>query len=379
MPQSISPSFSFQAPPGWVPSISTTPRQLSDGPILPVELMSMVIKELTDNHSLGTLAKLQSTSRAMYNMVTPALYQHITIDQYQAVKLFGLFETFPRSDNSIFLQSTPTDPSVHLIDLHIAHRLRFAFSNTRTLSLKTTRSNSPDPEDIGERLARYKELRLGPGASKSPTLWPRIERCEWVLRPWKEQYILPVIRPREDQDLVESIFKGLHPNQLDVTLPQPWLFRNYDLSSSVAGLQANHINIFNFTACSPGSIPRASSSTTIHFLRVDWGAISHWRDKDIALLNSWTMTSFTSPVDAFADIDELKLVGVLSTLPQFPINFVQTQKEVLDDLEYFLVDEFLDFRLEHGNRHALKITVQPSIEPEGVAGAESRIYTLPRR
>lgn len=155
-------------------------------------------------------------------MATPALNRHIIVDQRQAVELFRLFESFPRSDNTIFLHPAPPDPSAHLINVHLAERLRFFFSNTQSLSLKTTRrSDHPDYEDTKEGLARYKELQSGLVTFNGPTLWPNLKRCEWFVRSWQTlQGYETVYKSEEDEVLLESLFAGSHPNQLVIRIPE---------------------------------------------------------------------------------------------------------------------------------------------------------------
>ena len=386
MSHSIPPSFTFQAPPGWVPSLSTTPRQPSDDPILPAELMSMVIKELTDDHSLGTLAKLQSTSRAMYNMVTPSLYQHIIIDQRQAVHLFRLFEAYPRSDNAWFLHPTPPDPSIHLINVHIAQRLRFFFSNTQTLSLKTTRrSDSLDYGDTEERLARYNDLQTGLITFNGPTLWPKLEKCEWFLRPWpiQEDYNTE-LDSGEDEVLIESIFARLHPNQLVIQIPEflkPYKRLYYDLSSCAKHLRADHIHFFDYVIGTRGPTPRASYSLTVHFRDCRAEELVG-RDEDengLHAISEESLVAFFDPPEPFIDIRELKLIGVPSTLACPLIENPSTHDELLQDLAYYLVDDIMDVRLKHRNFNDLKITIQSDSSPEGEATAVSRIFKLPWR
>jgi hypothetical protein len=48
---------------------------------LPPELMSKVLDYLTHDKCLGTLAKLRSTSSAIYTLVIPYLYRYIIDNQ----------------------------------------------------------------------------------------------------------------------------------------------------------------------------------------------------------------------------------------------------------------------------------------------------------
>jgi len=97
---------------------------------LPSELMGLVLECLVEDEALGTLAQAQSTSRAMYSLTTPYLYRDIIVHQHQAFALFGLFDTYPREDNTMFIGPIPNH---HPIDLHLTHRLRYLFSHTQTL------------------------------------------------------------------------------------------------------------------------------------------------------------------------------------------------------------------------------------------------------
>jgi len=385
MSQSEPPSFTFQAPPGWDALKSTTSRRRTDGPILPVDLMSIIIQDLTKDRSLGTLASLQLTSREMYNMATPALYQHIIVDQRQAVKLFRLFESFPRSDNTIFLHPALPDPSAHLIDVHIAERLRFFFSNTQSLSLKTTRrSGRPDDPDTEERLARYKELQIGLLTFNRPTLWPKLEQCAWFPRPWPAHpHNGTSLNTEEDEVFLKSIFAGFHPNQLVIQIPEfslPFNPLYYDLSSCAKHLRADHIEIFDYTIGTRGSLPRASKSMTIRFRKWSLVETDDWDLYDLYDVYHESIDSLFQTVDRFVDIRELTLVGVLSTTMAHPlVTDPSTQTQVLDDMARDVHDEVMTFRLQHRNLNDLKVTLQSDFSPEGEAAAVSRVFKQPER
>jgi len=385
MSHSDPPSFTFQAPPGWDALKSTTPRRTTDGPILPVELMSIVIENLTNDRSLSTIASLQSTSKEMYNMATPALYQHIIVDQRQAVRLFRLFEFVSRRDNTIFLHPAPPDPSAHLINFHLADRLMFFFSNTQSLSLKTTRrSDRPDYSDTTERLARYKELQNGLLAFNGPTLWPKLERCEWFPRPWQTQleYEAAGHIPKEDEVLLGSIFAGLHPNQLVIQIPDfplPVERLYYDLSSCVKHWRANHIHFFDYTMGSWGSMPRASNSMTIHYRKYSTAETDDWEIESLYELYLASTQSPFDPLDRFVAITELTLVGMPATVAHPLDEDPSTQTEVLDSTADVVLDDLMTFRLQHRNINDLKVTLQADFSPEGEAAAVSRVFKLPWR
>ena len=67
----------------------------------PVELISIILEYLVEDKALGTLARVQSTSRALYSKTTPLLYRHITINQFQAAMLFSLLFSTLRPDVTI--------------------------------------------------------------------------------------------------------------------------------------------------------------------------------------------------------------------------------------------------------------------------------------
>ena len=63
---------------------------------LPVELLSIVLEYLTEDKALGSLAAVQSTSRATYTIATPYLYRNMVMNLYQAFDLLSQFDEFPR-------------------------------------------------------------------------------------------------------------------------------------------------------------------------------------------------------------------------------------------------------------------------------------------
>jgi hypothetical protein len=140
---------------------------LADRPIpsawtcrLPAELMDLVLEGLVEQKALGTIAAIQSASRATDTLAAPYLYRHIILNQPQLINLFGLFETFARSDNRLFLQSSHHEQDTHLLDLHVCHRLRSLFSYFRSLSLEFRPHLAPDSYERS-RTTRYRELANG--------------------------------------------------------------------------------------------------------------------------------------------------------------------------------------------------------------------------
>jgi hypothetical protein len=119
---------------------------------LPAELMGLVLEGLVEQKVLGTIAAIQSASRATDTLAAPYLYRHIILNQPQLINLFGLFETFARSDNRLFLQSSHHEQDTRLLDLHVCHRLRSLFSYFRSLRWSSDHIWHPIPTNALEPL-----------------------------------------------------------------------------------------------------------------------------------------------------------------------------------------------------------------------------------
>ena len=125
-------SDSVDAAPGQVEPSKPT-RTSSWTCRLPSEIMGLICEDVVWDRDQQSLSRLQSTSSAMYTMVTPYFFRHTRVNQHMAIVLFSLFNGFPKTDNNRFLHPIPE--GVHLVDLHPAYRLRKFFSHMVTFSV----------------------------------------------------------------------------------------------------------------------------------------------------------------------------------------------------------------------------------------------------
>jgi hypothetical protein len=77
--------------------IAPTPPRL--GPALPIELVSVIIRDLKHERQYATLAKLAQANSAYFNLAMPKLYETITINATNAMELdLGYGPSGPESE-----------------------------------------------------------------------------------------------------------------------------------------------------------------------------------------------------------------------------------------------------------------------------------------
>jgi hypothetical protein len=341
---------------------------------LPSKLMSLVLEQLTEDQALGTLAEVQSTSRAVYTLATPYLYRHIIINQQQALKLFGLFDTFPRDDNSVFLEAVPTDQ--HSIDTQLPHRLRSFFSYTTTLLFRLAYcpvSNNDEDEDYN--LDRYAEVVKALATLNQPPLWPVIRQCDLDMDAMSYHDITLHSTPRfhssDVPSLVEALFTNMHPNRLSIVLPTPprgeFWYSDHDLWEEMfCRLKADHVEIVNLSGWSADEVPRGGSSLTLKFMKP--------RPKiDDQLTTLETCYSLFNGYRPHLRLEHLKLIGMPSSRDGAFLDLAEIVAHVFSTIRPYML-RVMQIRQEDGNMDDLKVTIQPDSSPEGVLAAVSRIY-----
>ena len=233
--------------------------------------MVKICKGLSEEGAQGTLAEMQQTSSAMYTVVTPLLYRHIRLGLAKVVPFYNLFTMFPQSDNQRFFHSVPTTP--HLIDMHIADRVRVSLSYTVIFTLSFWDEPFEFPPRYVEGPNRYKDLVTGLSAFEAPTLWPALEcftidlgQVPGVL---EREYNERDLDPETFEPLFEAICAKSHPRNMVVRFPSPpELDRDVHHAtweSSLRKLSAEHIDCVEYDPRDKTLIPRASSSLTLRF------------------------------------------------------------------------------------------------------------------
>lgn len=350
---------------------------------LPPELLSLVCEVLTRDHAQATLTNLQSTSSALYTATTPFIYRHIQINQHQAIKLFGLFTTFPSIENRRFFEPVP--PETHLVDLHIAHRLRSFFANTQSLSLFLEGEANLDPE-TRKHLDRYEDLMVGLSAFDGPNLWPLLDRCQLDMRPWPDNaydYDIEPLPPVDYTSLIGAVFARQCPRYLSIVPPNPEsLDADGDIPVTWAGctaqLKADNIELIGyFPEDQFFAIPQATSTLTVCY---------NLREVDgIMAPDSYDLVGRLRPIildyAGLVQIYRLKLVGSLHRHdhsdpddPSLHRNYTDT--EAFNEISR-LVSDLMEHRLLHGNRTDLKIAIVPDTSLESEDAAAWRTYKQP--
>jgi len=350
---------------------------------LPPELITKVLDYLTHDQSLGTLAKLQSTSSAIYTLVTPYLYRHIIVNQVQLITLFRLFETFPRSDNKRFLEEV-VPLKTHLLDLHIVYRLRKFFSYTRELSIVFLLDQNLEAEMnqiVLNCLDRYKEIAIGLSAFSGPSLWPRLLRCNIDMPPypmdidaWQSHNEVcdHLIRLVRYEKIVEAVPANIHPKHLYITLPdKPSYTGDYDMEISwepwFRRLHADNIELV-VERREYECIPHATSTFTLRF--------HPWTDHT-SRDNRVRITQLLRDNISLDDVDEVKIIGILPPIEeQYPAK-VTSVAAALDEQEIYIA-RIMSRRLTKGNSRDFKIAIMADSTTEGQAAAVWRTYNQPK-
>jgi hypothetical protein len=350
---------------------------------LPSELMGLVLDCLVEDEALGTLGDVQQTSRAMYSLTTPYLYRNIIVHQYQALNLFGLFHTFPRGDNRLFLCSVP---AIHPLDLHLPHRLRVFFSHTQKLEFHLENLVAVEsfayPYD-SDPLDRFKEVVNSLSGLCLPTLWPAIKRCTLDLKVVSYSHIRLYNGSQSSSDdlpnLAKAVFTDIHPRYFTINFPghgkkddEPMRECEYQWEECFETLRTDHAEITNLTPGYTVCGPHATFSMYVLFKKPslgDDGEIIETRvDKDETLYES----------HVFTNLNHLYLVGIPRPGDMTNAGNPRSVNDVYDDIAS-CEQKFMRARLNDGNQQDLKIIIQPDISSNDLATATSWIYKQPKK
>jgi hypothetical protein len=317
----------------------------------------------------------------MYSLTTPYLYRNIIIHQHQALALFGLFDTYSRQENSLFVRPIPT---IHPLDLPLPQRLRLFFSHTQTLIFRLAYIPDLDLKAVPQNwdhLSRYRDVVESLWCLDQPTLWPAIRRCELDLKALSNNYIelyQDYNTSRVVPNLVSAVFTCLHPDLLTILSPTP--FRDnasYDSarywSDCLTTLQADHVQLVDRLPDIYLASPRATYSMTVYYkdsLLGDDGKSTK------PLINTECMQHFCDSHSSFIDLQHLTLIGLPRLGDVTDAGTPESVTDIHDNLAKS-VSWVMVLRRRYGNSEDLKITVQPDSSSEGVASAISRTYTPP--
>jgi hypothetical protein len=339
--------------------------------------MSLVLEYLTEDRALGTLADVQSTSRAMYTLATPYLYQHIIIDEKQVLKLFGLFGIFPRNENRIFLDPVLTDK--HVLDLQLPHRLRFFLSRTTTLLFRLAYFNLvDDDDDENYTMDLYVELVNALSTLDQPKLWPAIRRCDLDMdamsSPDITSYSDSEYQLYDASSLAIAIFTNMHPSRFSIVLPTPLpseiVYTDHDCWDDVfSTLKADHVEMINLSGWTAGNVTCGTSSLVLNFMGIR-------PEHDGNLDTDSTCFRLFDGCAPLLGLEYLKLIGMPGPRGGTALEPTQSVARSYSIMEPS-IRRCMQLRQEGGNMGDLKVTIQPDSSPEGVLRAVSRTYKQP--
>lgn len=108
---------------------------------IPQEVLEKICRKLKMENADATLGKIQGLSRSTYLVVTPILYERVTITSSKGVHFFGLFDpiaadyTSPAIEPIKDITAAYEDPSIHPIELSLAKRLRYHLAQTKNVQI----------------------------------------------------------------------------------------------------------------------------------------------------------------------------------------------------------------------------------------------------
>jgi hypothetical protein len=342
---------------------------------LPVEVMNQVLEVLVEKGHLATIGAIQQTSSPLYTASTPYLYRHIRVDLPSAVRLFRLFDTFPLRDNLRFLHPVS---DIHLMDMHVADRLRAFLSYTMALTLTIwARPFVPSPNwRVGPK--RCHDLVAGLSAFEGPTLWPKLESCDVGYMDDDSDYPAPrnplLIQPEDYEPVFDAIFAKLHPRHMSIRLPPLDDFNGDEhLGTWVTcqkTLSADHITCIGCEPSTLQSLPHASSTLTLCF--------DTKQNIPLTEVGPCIRTILRHHY-ALRDIQQLKIVSLLvvrrrsSDMNRFDD---ENARHVFDRIAHYITD-LMSYRLQEGNLKDIDIAVLPETTSERDAAAHWHTYKLP--
>jgi hypothetical protein len=364
------------------PNIATPSSALASAPTgrsskwtcrLPAELLGFVCEALMNDRDYHALSTLSRTSSATYTTVHPYLFRHLDLDFNDAIDLFALFGNFSRTDNLKFWSPIPND--VHLLDLHLAHRLRVSLAHTLTLSLRVDSIVDRKATDYEEDTDRYKELMSGLSAFGGPMIWRSLQRCEINLNPtetirYNDNYFIP----SNYAPLMEIAFAKLHPKHLSITLPDVAVSltggndqRLKDWGCCMTKLHADHIEIIDYSPALLKDLPQASSTLTIRHKVWDAATEAVIRngldDRIRGILGDSTAT---------VSVDSVRLVGLLRQSPDDSLGLF-SETVALETIAQSSGQTMWRRGYYHNNKD-LKLAILPDTSPASEAAAVWHTY-----
>jgi hypothetical protein len=339
---------------------------------LPVEIVNQVLEILVEKGHLATIGAIQQTSSPLYTAATPYLNRHILLDLPCAVRLFRLFNAFPLCDNLRFLHPVP---DIHLMDMHVADRLRVFLSYTMALTLNIWARPFVASPNWREGPKRCHDLVAGLSAFGGPPLWPKLESCDVGYMDDDSDYPAPwnslLIQPEDYVPVFDAIFAKLHPRHMSIRLPPLDDFNGDEhLGTWVTcqkTLSADHITC---NGCEPStlqSLPHASSTLTLCF---DTNQNIPLTEVDPCI------RAILRHHYALRDVQQLKIVGLLVVRRRSPdMNRFNDEnvRHVFDRIAHYITD-LMSYRLQEGNLKDLDIVVLPETTPESEAAGHWHAY-----
>ena len=235
---------------------------------LPRELMDKILSILADEKDAVSLRNLQSTSSAVYLVVSPYLYRQLTLETNGMFKLFRMFDDVVL-DFDVFSLDYATI-NRHPIDMHLYHRLLWSLAFVRTIVLPEfgLECETKTFESYTNINAAMKVFRQ--------SMWPALESVHLgeSLDSDEDNHYYPFNHVR---DVYTAMLPGLRPQYIHIEMPSVTLSLDRDdfavrdarPRSFLCDLEAEQVIITNLTYDTHG-IPHALQSLTIGYGEVQW-------------------------------------------------------------------------------------------------------------
>jgi len=283
---------------------------------LPPEIFIKILKVLGEKGApdAASLCRLQRTSSAVYNVVTPILYQDLNLTAESALKLVDVFHHIPPAERKDIIEQTPagSDDS-HPMDMHIVQRLRWTLSQTRSITLIIPLNQRQNPVQL-EKFQQYDAAMTFFGVpppwsgSKEINIYfdlgvtDRSHECDQSCDIIGSDLCYDEFVGAASISLIKCFVADLYPDHLRIQIPSPSEVRDLAGQAPPSGhtswpfssLRAKNVTMLNVTIGTQGC-PQANESLAIgfsgyydnlhHYIQ---GWPQNWLDERTAELIYWS-------------------------------------------------------------------------------------------
>jgi len=302
--------------------------------------MDNIFSILADKKDADSLRNIQSTSSAVYSVVSPYLYRHLTLKTDGLITLLRLFDDVVLDLEVFSLDYATIEP--HPIDMHLFHRLLWSLAFVQTILLPEC---GPRWHSLPETVQCYTDTNAAMTVFRR-SLWPTLDSV-YIAAPVDDNDIyydghehLPF---PHHLDVYIPVYASLRPRHLHIDLPSVVICKNEAAlavwgarpPSSLRNLEADHVTIMNLAYDRQG-IPHARKSLTIGYGEYDSAA--NW-DSNLSLRCCILIEAVEA---SWAGLQQVTLVGFERGLN--PASHQLIHAELLESMRHSEAAQSASFR-----------------------------------